>query len=137
MNWQRGLLLAGINLAVAVPMILMMEAKDEKYALTQEEIMAEATRDAAPKPPEPTTPKPAQANAEQAEKEVMFDPCGLWASYPTQVVVVQAADIPALALAGWELDCPPRWSLSGRLRANRLGRHSFVDGDAAQDRWRP
>src|SRR5271157_5633972 len=99
MNWRRGLLLAGINLAVAVPMILMMEARDQKYALTQEEIMARA----APRPPEPPTPKPAPANPEQAAETVTFDPCGMWVHvhYPVQVVVVQAADMPSLVLAGW------------------------------------
>ncbi len=117
MNWRRGLLLAGINLAVAVPMILMMEARDQKDALTQEEIMAKDARDVVPKPPEPpTAPEPAQAKPEQAEGTVTFDPCGMWVHYPGQVVVVQAADMPALALAGWEDVCPPHWSLAGRLR---------------------
>jgi hypothetical protein len=116
MNWRRGLLLAGINLAVAIPMILMMEARNQKYALTQEEIMAKAAREAVPRPPEPPTTQTAQAKPEQAEETVTFDSCAMWVHYPAQVVVVQAADMPALALAGWEMDCPPHWSLSGRLR---------------------
>jgi hypothetical protein len=115
MNWRRGLLLAGINLTVAVSMILMMEARDQKYALTQEEIMAKG----APRPPEPPTPKPAPASPEQAEETVSFDPCGMWVHYPVQVVVVQAADMPSFALAGWEDVCPPHWSLAGRLRGKR------------------
>jgi hypothetical protein len=116
MNWRRGLLLAGINLAVAIPMILMMEAKDQKYTLTSEEIMAKTAAEAAPRPPEPSTPKPAPANAEQTEETVTFDPCGMLVHYPAQVVVVQAVDMPSLALAGWEDLCPPHWSLAGRLR---------------------
>jgi hypothetical protein len=119
MNWRRGVLLAGINLAVAVPMILMMEARDQKYALTQEEIMAKAAWKDAPKPPEPPTPEPSQAKLEQAEETVTFDPCGMWVHYPAQVVVMQAADMPSLALAGWEDYCPPHWSLAGRLRKKR------------------
>jgi hypothetical protein len=122
MNWRRGLLLAGINLAVAVPMILMMEARDREYALTQEEIMAKAAREDAPRPPETSTPEPHQASPEQAEEAVSvnFDPCAMWGfHYPVQVVVVQAADMPSVALAGWEDVCPPHWSLAGRLREKR------------------
>jgi hypothetical protein len=36
--------------------------------------------------------------------------------YPAQVVVVQAADMPSVVLAGWADICPPHWSLAGRLR---------------------
>jgi hypothetical protein len=116
MNWRRGLLLAGINLAVAVPMILMMEARDQQYALTSEEIMAKAPNEDAPKPPELTNPESTQASPDQAEQTVSFDPCSMWVEYPIQVVVVQGADLPSLVLAGWGNDCPPHWSLAGRLR---------------------
>jgi hypothetical protein len=116
MNWQRGLLLAGINLAVAIPMILMMEARDQKYALTSEEIMAKTTRESVPKPPEPPTPEPHKASPEQAEEAISFDICGGLVNYPVQVVVVQAVDMPSVALAGWENICPPHWSFAGRLR---------------------
>jgi hypothetical protein len=118
MNWRRGLLLAGINLAVAVPMILMMEARDQKEALTSEEIMAKTAMKVAPRPPEPSTPKPHLTSSEQAEEEqtVSFSPCGMWVHYPTKVVVLQAANMPSAALAGWEDMCPPHWSLAGRLR---------------------
>jgi hypothetical protein len=116
MNWRRGLLLAGINLAVAVPMILMMEARDQKDALTQEEIMAKTPNEDPPKPPELPTPDPHQASPEQAEQTVSFDACTMSVHYPVQDVVVQAADMPSFALAGWEDVCPPRLSLAGRLR---------------------
>ena len=97
-------------------MILLMEVRDQKYALTPDEIMEKAAREAAPRPPEPPTPKPAQADAEQSGETVTFTPCGMWIHYPAQVVVVQAVGTPSLALAGWEDDCPPHWSLAGRLR---------------------
>lgn len=111
--------MAGINLAVAIPMILMMEAMDQKYALTQDESMAKAASNDAPRPPESPTPRPAQTNPEQVEETVSFAPCGMWVHYPAQVVVVQAIGMPSVALAGWEDDCPPHWSLAGRLRGNR------------------
>jgi hypothetical protein len=84
------------------------------------EIMAKNAMDDTPKPPEPLTPKSAQTNAEQAEQTVSFtiDPCAMWVEYPVQVVVVQGAELPSLALAGWADVCPPRWSLAGRLRGN-------------------
>jgi hypothetical protein len=119
MNWRRGLLLAGINLAVAIPMILMMEARDQKDALTAEEIMAKAPNEDAPKPPEPPTPESHTDSPDQAEQTVAFDVCAMWGEYPDPVVVVQGADMPSLLLAGWEDDCPPHWSLAGRLRGKR------------------
>ena len=108
--------MAGINLAVAVPMIFMMEARDQKYALTQEEIMARGSIKDAPRPPEPPTPAPHQADPEQTEETVSFDFCGMWIDQPVQVVVVQAADMPSVVLAGWYDVCPLHWSLAGRLR---------------------
>lgn len=95
-------------------MILMMEARDQKSALTREEIMAEG----APRPPEFPWPKPAPANPEQAGETVTFNSCGMWGHYPAQVDVLQAVDMPSLELAGWDDDCPPHWSLAGRLRGN-------------------
>ena len=109
--------MAGINLAVAVPMILMMEASDQKNALTQQEFMAKIAREDAPRPPESPTPDSHHVSPEQAEETVSFElnPCTMWVHYPVQVVVVQAADMPSFALAGWENVCPPHWSLAGRL----------------------
>jgi hypothetical protein len=118
MNWRRGLLLAGINLAVAVPMILMMEARDQKYALTQEEIMAKTARVDTPRPAESPTPESQLASSEPAEENVGFEPCSIWAGYPVpvQVALLQAVDMPSVALAGWEDVCPSHWSLAGSLR---------------------
>jgi hypothetical protein len=116
MNWRRGLLLAAINLAVAIPMILMMEARDFEYALTAEEIMAKAAIKDPPRPPEPSTPEPHLASPELSEETVSFDPCRMWVHYPAQVVVLQGADMPSVALAGWDDDCPAHWSLAKGLR---------------------
>ena len=119
MNWRRGLLFAGINLAVAIPMILILEARDQKCALTPEEIMEKTAREDVPRPPEPPIQKPDKASSEQAEEAVSFNPCEIWAHYSAQEVVLQAADIPAVVLAGWGSVCPPHWSLAGRLREKR------------------
>lgn len=119
MNWRRGILLSAINLAVAVPMVIIMEARDEKDALSPQEIMSKTIMTDPPKPPEPSTSEPRQASAEDTGQAVSFDMCGMWGHYPAHVVVLQGADMPSLALAGWEQDCPPHWSLAGRLRGKR------------------
>lgn len=122
MNWRRGLLLAAINLAVALPMILMIEARDQKEALPQEEIMAKTAMNVAPSPPEPPTPELHETSSEKptnSEQAVGFDPCEMWGHYPVQVAVVQAVGMPSVVLAGWEDPCPSHWSLAGRLRGKR------------------
>ncbi|HWA95381.1 MAG TPA: hypothetical protein VG844_12340 [Terracidiphilus sp.] len=77
--------------------------------------MAKA-RDDVPRPPEPPTTEQDQASAEQGEETVDFGPCAMWGHYPVQVVVVLAANMPSVTMTGWEGDCPPRWSIAGRLR---------------------
>jgi len=120
MNWRRGLLLAGIHLAVALPMVWMMEARDEKAMRDEEENIMEAAREAVAKPPEPVKPAPAPADPSQTEVTFSVNACDMWVHYLPQEVVVQAADMPADLLAGWEDICPPAWSLAGRLRGNRM-----------------
>jgi len=126
MNWRRGLLLAGIHLAVAAPMILLMEVRDERAMADAEEGIMERAVEAAIQPPEAPrlvipAPSPAppetQASPEnpEAEQTVSFIPCGMWVHYPPQVVVVQGADLPAYLLSEWNEICPPAWSLAGRL----------------------
>jgi len=133
MNWRRGLLLAGINLTVAVSMILMMEARDQKYALTQEEIMAKG----APRPPEPPTPKPAPASPEQAEETVSFDPCGCGFTIRSRLLWCKQP-----------ICRPSHWPGGGCLpsalvtcgettRKKDLAANAIVVGNAAQDRCRP
>jgi len=121
MNWRRGLLLAGIHLAVAGSMVLMMEARDERAMRDAEEGIMERAVEAAIKPPaapEPVNPAPVPAlkpeNTDEGEA-VIFSPCGMWVHYVPQVVVVQGTEMPADLLAGWEDVCPPGWTLAGKL----------------------
>ena len=51
----------------------------------------------------------------QEEQTVIFLPCGGWVHYPAQVEVVRFGNMPASALAGWRVECRPRWTLSGRI----------------------
>ena len=116
MDWRRGLLLAAINVAVAVPMILMMEHRDSESALVSEEIMAKAPMKDPPGPPKAATPGYSQATPEKPGETVSFDLWAMWADPPVQVVVLQGGDMLPVVLAGWEYDCPAPWSLAGRLR---------------------
>jgi hypothetical protein len=99
-------------------MILIMDSRHQKDEREHQAAVAQAIREAASKPPQPAVPAPPNPPAENSEEAVTFSPCGLWADYPPQVVVIQGADMPSLAMSGWEMDCPPPWSLAGKLEGN-------------------
>ena len=107
MNWRRGIVLAAINLAVAVPLILLLEAQ-----------YAEAIRDHYVQSVErakSTTSAP--DHSPDAEITGTFNPCAMTSTYSGPERIVVDADLPAAILAGWNLDCPARWTLSGMLHA--------------------
>jgi hypothetical protein len=101
MNWRRGILLAGINLAVAVPLIVMLEVKDETNLREWGARPAQVTDGAA-------TP-------EGEERTVAFNPCNLWVHYSEQQDMVWFPNLPAAILSGFQQLCPSRWTLAGRL----------------------
>jgi hypothetical protein len=116
MNWRRGLLLAGIHLAVAVTLILSLEARDAKYWRMHEESVAEASREAAAKSAEPPNPAPAPANSGEEAVTFTFNTCSEWGvHYPPQTVIMRLANYPAMFLTHWRMQCPSWWSLSGML----------------------
>jgi hypothetical protein len=112
MNWRRGILLAGINLAVAVPLIVMLEARDVAY-------MREHYADHADHaPPAWIASDPVLKNAPSGKEgqSVGFDPCAMWgAHYPPEELIAPTANFPAMTISGWRQLCPPRWTLAGRL----------------------
>jgi hypothetical protein len=108
MNWRRGLLLAGIHLAVAVPLIVMLEARDEAS-------MREDSDDHAPPAWIASDPVLKDAPSGDEGQTVTFDPCSIWAHYATEEQVAWFANLPAMTLSGWRQLCPPRWTLAGRL----------------------
>jgi hypothetical protein len=55
----------------------------------------------------------------QEEAAVTFNPCGMWVNYPTQMDVVVWGNIPAEFLAQWQMECPPAWSIEGRIVGTR------------------
>jgi len=111
MRWQRGLILAGIHLAVTVPLIFWVEARDTQALLDREANVAEAAKEAAPREHVPVAAVPAQKS-----ESVSFDPCAMTVDYPPQETIARYAEMPAFILIGWRMDCPTRWSISGRLR---------------------
>jgi hypothetical protein len=115
MNWRRGLLLAGIHLAVALPVILMMEAKDAQFLQGRAESTAESQREDAPRKPAPANQAPPHEDAAQESETDTFDPCKMWVHYAPQHYIVQLANFPAFVLTAWREECPARWSLSGML----------------------
>jgi hypothetical protein len=116
MYWKRGLLLAGLNLAAAASMITLLESRDARYVMEREknngQSVARGTVLVRVGLGRPTPPRLLVVQEEQA---VTFTPCGGWVHYPVQVEVVRFGNMPASALAGWRLDCRPRWTLSGRI----------------------
>ncbi len=104
MNWRRGLLLAGIHLAVAVPLILTLEARDAEFLRNRHITM--------------TPPAQASPPAAQEGETVSFSPYGMWVHYPPQTYIVQVANLPAFVLTGWRMESPAHWTLAGRLQAD-------------------
>jgi hypothetical protein len=105
MNWRRGILLAAINLAVALQPTIWLESIEAAYVREHEHYAAESP-----------TAAPSDSSGTSGEV-VTFDPCssGLIDAYPVQQVVVGLANIPAEVLGGWRDLCPARWTLSGML----------------------
>jgi hypothetical protein len=119
MNWRRGLLLAVINLVAAVPLILMLDARDEQSLRENEWNAAVAARESAAREAarEPAREAQSPSSAEPAgeEQTVFFNPCEMWVHYPVQVRVVLNGNPLASELTGWRLVCPEKWMLSGML----------------------
>jgi len=120
MNWRRGLLLAGINVAVALPMIAMLAARDAQWLrIRQQKPVTEQTH---------LTPnylsfpgaRP-QLVRVQEEQIVSFNPCEFWGHPPVHVAVVQSGNLPAFFLVQWRVDCPPNWSIAAMLGIDHAG----------------
>jgi hypothetical protein len=115
MNWRRGLLLAGINLLAAVPLICLLAARDAQFM--KERVQRSASEevpwiDSSGELSKAPTTKVVRA---QEGQTVAFSPCGLWGHYPPQVSVVHVGNLPAFALSQWQEPCPPRWSVASML----------------------
>ena len=143
MNWRRGVLLAGLNLAAALAMIVVLDARDARFVRERDarSEIRRSTPEAAPgfvsDAPEPTTSaKLVLVQDSEATGTVTFDPCEAWIrNYPIQEGVVRLGNPPAAILSGWRLQCPAKWSLAIRvlgtydtgLTRQSLTRHYLVE----------
>lgn len=117
MDCRRGLLLAGINLTVALPMICILTSEDaqarrdwkEKSAIEETHWIDSAGDFSA---------APTQVVQVQEEQAVSFSPCGMWSHYPPQTYVVQLGNLPAFVMTQWREACPAKWSIARMLGVN-------------------
>jgi hypothetical protein len=120
MNWRRGLLLAGVNLLAAVPLICLLAAREAQYLKESEQ---EPAREEALVIDSSGEISRASAKIVQAQEEqtVSFDPCSLVPHYPPQASVLQAGNLPVVALSQWRIECPARWSVAHILGVSAAG----------------
>jgi hypothetical protein len=97
MNWRRGLLLAAIHLAVAIPSVVWEESSHWQWLRERESI--------------PVTPPPVTQPGDG--DTVSFSPCGLWENISAARSIVMGSSMPAIALSGWRMSCPARWQIAG------------------------
>jgi len=122
MNWRRGLLLAGMNLLAAVPLICLLTAEQAQFMKErgQQSGVPAVRAQIIDRQLSPTKGKLRIVRV-QEEQTVTFSPCGLWPHYPPQVSVVQLGNLPAYVLSQWNVVCPPKWSIAGRLGIGENG----------------
>jgi len=114
MNWRRGLVLAGINVAVALPMIAVLAARDAQWLRDRKQDSRTSETPSIASLPEFSASQSKEAPA-QEEQTVSFKPCGLWGHDSVQVSVVRWGNLPAFVVTEWRVACPPKWSFASRL----------------------
>jgi len=115
MNWQRGLLLAGINLVAVAPLILLLEARDARYVRDREQ-SGSLPADSHVRVAAIYRRQHARLIVAQEDQTVTLNPCGMWTHDSPQMRVVTFGNLPATTLAEWRQVCPDNWSLSGMLQ---------------------
>jgi len=90
MNWRRGLLLAGIHVAIAGFLVYMYEDADANFLRIS------------------------------SERRGVYSPLARWVDYSPFDVAVRTANLPAQVLTGWRIDSPRRWTLSGLVHPSAV-----------------
>jgi hypothetical protein len=109
-QWRRGLLLAGIHLAICVPLIVWEQATRWDWVRSQENLPPLQLAPPAPPPP----PGGAVKLPDEGET-VSFNPCNPWRHTSWQERVIVFGELPAAAFSQWGEPCPSSWSLAGLL----------------------
>lgn len=107
MKLRRGLAFALLHVVIAIPLLLLLEARDARAVYRD----AETNPRPFPAPPPPPPPVPSLDDTEI----VTFEPCEVWAHYPPQVILMSIIDAPAMTVAGWRDICPAHWTLAGHM----------------------
>jgi len=118
-QWRRGLVLAGIHLAICVPLIVWEEASRWDWVRSQENLPPLVFTHPVPPPSPPDAVKPADEG-----ETVSFSPCGLWSHIPWQERIIVFGELPAAAFSQWGQPCPPIWSLAGLVGVRGPNRDS-------------
>jgi hypothetical protein len=108
MNWRRGFVLAAINLAVAVPLVVSLELRDAAY-VRNNYVPPKAVE------PPPVEPSPAP-DPKGGGVSFVGGPC-MFYGFPRQEGVLFFTNFPAAFLTQSRVPCPNEWSLAGRLHA--------------------
>ena len=90
MNWRRGVLLAGIHLAIAGFLVYMYEDTDADFLRIS------------------------------SERHTIYTPLARWVDYSPFDIAVRTANLPAQVLTGWRIDSPRRWALSGLVHTSAV-----------------
>jgi hypothetical protein len=120
-QWRRGLVLAGIHLAVCGPLIVWEEAGRWDWVRSQEKL---PHYELSPPPPAPAPPRPDVVTQADEGETVTFSPCGMWYHTSLQQRIIVLGELPAAAVSGWREPCPPAWSLAGLVGLSWLNRDS-------------
>ena len=116
-HWNRALLLATLNVAAAAPMMLLLESRFAN------EIRNSQQSGFVTFPESPTARLESAMRLRlqrvQEDQAVGFDPCRMWTNYRPQQQLVAFGNIPAEFLAEWGMECPPAWSVEGRIVGTR------------------
>jgi hypothetical protein len=126
MQWRRGLAFATIHLAVAIPIVLSVEADDEMWLNQMHHHASTAAK--------PQLILVAQNNP-STDSAPDFSMCDLTDQYSPREGILVFANLPPMFLTAWRAPCPPRWSISGMLLGTtwehptpaRIARQRIVD----------
>lgn len=100
--------MAGINLVIALPLILAAERSEAIYVDSKAIYVPNSTI-------EINSPELSGKSSDAKDKGPSFDLCGMLTEPSTEERVLNGADLPAVTFSGWRFVCPSRWTLSGML----------------------
>jgi hypothetical protein len=120
MNWRRGLLLAGINVGIALPMMAILAARDAQLIHDRKPTSESGEASQIASLPGFSAPQSSDTQVHD-EQTVSFSPCDFRGRPEVQESVVQAGNLPVAFATQWRLVCPSKWSIARMLGVNDSG----------------